>query len=160
VRPNAVLIHEQAYNAFRRHLEVRNQYNYVQTGMVTPEIAAEAMGVKNVFVARAKYATNNPAAAFTNGYIMAKSMLFFYLDPTPSKESLNTAWSFWLQGGMLNGSRVNPIANSTNPFVVKTTRDERRGDGGTHYDCAAWYDEANLITNVALTCYLYTTVIA
>jgi hypothetical protein len=151
VPPNSVLIGLETYNTIRGHAEIKEMYKYTGAGLVPETIIAEVLGVDNVFVSKAKYDNSDEAGTQSNEFIMGNDMLFFYLDPTPSRESLNTAWTFWYRGT----APVSPA--SRNPFYVKPSRDERRAGGGTYYSCEAWYDEANILNSQAA--YLLTDVI-
>lgn len=143
VSPNAVLMGERVWNVIRNHPETKEKYKYTGQGAVPDGLVKELLGVPNVFVSRARYNMADPNAAANYGYIMpTNDILFFYLDPTPSKETMNTAWTMWYRGS----APVSPT--SKNPFYVKPTREPRRAGGGTYYDCEAWYDPANIVTSL------------
>lgn len=144
IPPNAVLMGIQAWHQIRNMEEVKDKYKFTGQGMVPEALIAEVLGIPagNIFVSRAKYDSADEAAAQSNAYIMPKDMLFFYRDPAPARESLNTAWTFWFRDPE-TPSRLAP--SSPNPFYVKPTEERRRAGGGMYYDCEAWYDEANIV---------------
>lgn len=152
VRPNAVLMGQLVYNTIMNHAELKEKYKYTGQGLVPDALIKQILQVDYVFISTAKYdAADERAATASYGYMMPKDLLFFYVDPTPSRESLNTAWTFWYRSGA-------PVAiGSRNPFYVKPTPEPRRGGGGTYYDCEAWYDEAVILNTQAA--YLMKTVI-
>lgn len=148
IPPNAVLMGIQTWHQIRNMEEVKDKYKFTGQGMVPEALIAEVLGLppENIFVSRAKFDNSDEAAAQSNQYIMSKDMLFFYLDRTPARESLNTAWTFWFRSPD-TPSRLAP--GSANPFYVKPTEERRRAGGGVYYDCEAWYDEANIINTRA-----------
>lgn len=152
VHPNAVLLAEPVMWALQNNGQIKEKYKYTGQGVVPESIIQQVLRVKYIFVSKAKYDSADPAAAASYGYIMGNDMLFFYLDPSPSMASMNTAWTFWYREPGVGG----PTAEgSLSPYYVTTVPDARKEGGGYYYGNEAWYQPSKIMQTYCS--YLYKT---
>jgi hypothetical protein len=111
VRPNKMVVGAQVHRVLMNHPDLLDRIKYTQTGIVTEDLLAAALGVDEYIVSRAINTTSaENAAATTTDFIVSKTdALLVYSNPTPSLMQPSGGYLFsWngLLGAGAMGNRV------------------------------------------------------
>lgn len=93
-KPNFVAMGPEVWDVLADHPDALDRIKHTQTGVVTPQLFAQALGVPNVWVAEAIEDTGIEGAAEALEFIYGKNVLVGYAAPRPSLLAPSAGYTF------------------------------------------------------------------
>ncbi len=114
--PNTLVLGATSWNKLREHPLLLDKYKHTQTGILSEDLVAAALGVSEIVVGKSVYNTANEGAAFSGSDVWTDNALFLVRN-APGLMVANGASTFiWSEGGKVG---TNP------PWAVQAYREEQ-----------------------------------
>ena len=131
--PNTLLVGREVYTQLRQHPDGLDRYKHTQTGIMTPAMIAEWLGVERLVIGNAVYNSGAEGGTVNMSYIWGKNALLLYLPAAPSITEPSAAYIF--QKGGLQTKRYREEAEEQDVVEAKLLHDTVR----TAVDCGYYY---------------------
>lgn len=108
-KPNTLVLSPYVFNALKNHFDILDRIKYTEKGIVTAQLLASLFEVENVYVAWAVVNTAKKGTDDDVNFIMGKSALLCYSNPSPSLRAASAGYIFaWtgLEGAGAYGNRI------------------------------------------------------
>jgi len=92
--PNQLTVGIETFNDLKEHPLILDKYKHTQVGIMTEDLVAAALGVKNLIVGRAAYNTANEGATYSGSDIWGDNALLQRSTPTPGISVPNGCYTF------------------------------------------------------------------
>ncbi len=97
--PNTCVMSEQVYQKIRIHPVIKEMYKYTQVPVVTPDMIANVLGIKKLYIGSAIKATSDEGAAtFTADWVFGKNAWLGYVPDSPSLMMPASGYTFSFTG--------------------------------------------------------------
>lgn len=93
-KPNKLLVGPEVYDVLIQHADFTSVIQYSQGGVVTADILASILGLKEVIVAETVYNAAARGQTTDMAFAAGKVMLLGYVDPNPGLETVTAAATF------------------------------------------------------------------
>lgn len=145
-RPNTLVLSQDTYKALTNNEDLLDRVKYTERGILTTDLMASLLDVKNVYVASGVYNDAVQGAADNIGHIFAnESALLLYVPDSPGLMQAAGGYHFALSDDSAN----NPAG-----YAVRQFRDEAKHstiiEGMTHYDFKLVASELGVFFNNCL----------
>lgn len=107
--PNVLVLGYEVFNVLVNHADILDRIKHTQRGVLTEELLAQLFGVGRIVVAKAIKNTANEGATASMDWIVGKSALLCYSNPTPGLMQPSAGYVFtWsgLLGASAYGTRI------------------------------------------------------
>ncbi len=108
-KPNTLVLSPYVFNELKNHFDILDRIKYTEKGIVTTSLLASLFEVDKVLVAWSVVNTAQKGAADDVGFIMGKSALLCYSNPTPALRAPSAGYIYaWtgLEGAGAFGNRI------------------------------------------------------
>lgn len=82
--PNKLVLGYNVFSTLKSHPDIRDQYKYVNSDSITPEMLAQMFELDEVVVSRSPYATNIEGGTEAYEFIAGNNALLVYAAPSPA----------------------------------------------------------------------------
>lgn len=97
--PNVGIMSEQVYQKLRIHPVIKEMYKYTQVPVTTPDMIANVLGLKKLYIASAIQATSTEEAdTFTADWVFGKNAWIGYVPDSPSLMMPSAGYTFGFTG--------------------------------------------------------------
>jgi len=115
--PNTLVMGAQVWSILKNHATLLDRIKYTQTGIVSMDLLAGALGLDRVLVASGVENTANEGATASYSFIAGKSMLLVYSAPNPSLMEPSGGYTFSWTGLEGAGAFGNTISTLPAPLI-------------------------------------------
>lgn len=122
-RPNTLVLGTEVWTALADHPDILDRIKYTERGVVTTDLIAALLDLKNVYVSSMVEDTAKEGAAASIGYQAGKHAALYYVAPAPGLRTLSAGYTFSWTG--MPGSPGGGIGTRVKRYRLERNESDR-----------------------------------